>query len=184
MKFCFLKSSMILSDADIIELIKTKRLLISPPPKRKDITTVHVDLYLSDRILKYKKGIADIKDESTFDLEEILISKSGYKLKSDEFVLGSTVEWISIPNGYFGYIEAKGNIARAGIQVHNTDGHIDPGFEGNVTLEIKNNSNRPIIVYPNIPFVHLYIFKVSSESRRPYDGVYQHQIGPTSYRKD
>jgi len=84
--------------------------------------------------------------------------------------LSSTIEKVAIPNGYFGFIETKGNIGRAGIQAHNTDGHIDPGFSGTLTLEIKNNSNRSIIIYPGIAFVQLYIFKLSSESSNLYKG--------------
>jgi dCTP deaminase len=141
---------MILSDIDIIKLMKRKKLIITPLPKEKDVKGAHVHLYLSNRILKYKNNLADLKDDSTFTFQEVLLDEFGYRLKSGEFILGSTIEKITMPNGYFGLIQTKGNIGRAGIQVHNTDGHIDPGFSGNITLEIKNNSNRPIIIYPKI----------------------------------
>ena len=98
--------------------------------------------------------------------------------------MGSTLEKVTIPNGYFGFIETRGNIARAGIQTHNTDGHIAPGFSGNITLEIKNNSNRTIIIYPGLPFIHLYILKMTSKCLRPYSGKYQDQKGATIYKKD
>ncbi len=83
-----------------------------------------------------------------------------------------------------GFIETKGNIARAGIQIHNTDGHINLGFSGNITLEIKNNSNNSIIIYPNLAFVQIYFFKATSKSLKPYNGKYQNQKGGTTYIKD
>jgi len=175
---------MMLSDIDIFKLIKRKKLIIIPPPKQKDIRGADIELHLSNRILKYKNTPADLKDDSTFTFEEVSLNRSGYKLKPGEFILGSTIEKVKIPNGYFGFIETKGNIGRAGIQTHNTDGHIDPGFSGNITLEIKNNSNRSIIIYPKITFVYLYIFKLSSKCSHPYRGKYQNQKGPTVYKQD
>lgn len=175
---------MILSDIDIIKLMKRKKLIIIPLPKEANIKGAHVNLHLSNRILKYKNNISDLKNDSTFAFDEILLNESGYKLKSGEFILGSTVEKVTIPNGYFGFIETKGNIARAGIQVHNTDGHIDPGFSGNITLEIKNNSNRSIIIYSKIVFCDLFILKASSKSLYPYSGKYQNQKGATVYKQD
>lgn len=176
---------MILSDKHILELLREKKLLIIPEPAAKDIRCNHINLYLSNKLLKYKIETLDLKKEDKDSVvEEIVISDDGYELKPGDFVLGSTIEKIGIPNGYFGFVETKGNIARAGIQTHNTDGHIDPGFTGNITLEIKNNSNHSIIIYPNMAFVQIYFFKSTSESLFPYDGKYQNQEGATTYLKD
>lgn len=175
---------MVLSDKDILDLIDQKKLLISPLPKRQEVESASIRLHLSPKILKYKETVHDLRNESTFEKEEIVISEEGYELKPGEFILGSTLEEVTIPNGYFGFIETKGNIARAGIQTHNTDGHIDPGFSGNITLEIKNNSNCPIIIYSGIAFIALYIFKMTSEAVHPYGGKYQNQKGATVFIKD
>ena len=173
---------MILSDRDILRLIKQKKLIINP--LIEEIKGAHVNLHLSNKLSRYKNKILDLKNNSTFGFTEILLHDSGFRLKPKEFILGSTVEKVKIPNGYFGFIETKGNIARAGIQAHNVDGHLDPGFSGNVTLEIKNNSNSSIIIYPRIAFVQMYIFKLSSKVLYPYRGKYQNQKGPTVYIQD
>jgi len=175
---------MVLSDIDILKLIKTRKLVIDPKPKYRDIKCTHLDLHLSNKLYRYKNKVLNLKDNSSFILNEIKLSKKGYKINPNGFFLGSTIEKVTIPNGYFGFIETKGNIARAGIQAHNADGHIDPGFSGNITLEIKNNSNRQIIIYPEIAFVQLYIFKVSSKSLNPYNGKYQNQKGAIPYKRD
>ncbi len=175
---------MILSDADIVSLIKKNKLKIIPKVLRKNIGECHIRLHLAKKILKYKNTVGDLKKDSTFKVHESNLTEKGYKLKSKEFILGSTVEKVTIPNGYFGFVETRGNIARAGIQATNTDGHIGPGFSGNITLEITNNSNRPIIIYPKLPFVQMYVFKLTSNCLRLYNGKYQNQKGATVYRKD
>ncbi len=175
---------MLLSDKSIFALIKNDKLIIAPRVLKKDIEGCHIKLHLSKTVLKYKSGVGDLRDNSTFKTNKINLTSKGYELKENEFILGSTVEKVTIPNGYFGLIETYGNIARAGIQAHNTDGHIEPGFAGTITLEIKNNSNRPIKIYSEIPFIYLFIFKLTAPCLKPYKGKYQNQIEPTVYKKD
>lgn len=175
---------MILSDKHILELLETKKLIITPAPLREDINCNRIDLRLSNKLLRYKVETLDLSANNVDSVvEEIIIAEDGYILKPGEFLLGSTVEKVEIPNGYYGFVETKGNIARAGIQAHNADGHIDPGFVGNITLEIKNNSNHSIIIYHNIKFVQIRFLKSTSESINPYQGKYQNQEGATIYRK-
>lgn len=176
---------MILSDNSIIELLENKELIIDPKPLEADIRCNHINLHLFRKLLKYKINTLDLREGKNFDLtNEIIIPVNGYQLQPGEFVLGSTVEHVAIPNGYFGLIETKGNIARAGIQAHNADGHVDPGFIGNITLEIKNNSNHVIIIYSDMAFVQFYLFQSTSKSLNPYQGKYQNQNGATVYKKD
>ncbi len=174
---------MILSDRSIIGLLENGELKIEPSPALIDVTCNHVNLHLDNKLIKYTGKSLDLKNPDV-DFEEIIISSEGYELKPNEFLIGSTVEMVTIPNGFWGLIETKGNIARAGIQAHNADGHIDPGFSGNITLEIKNNSNRSIIIYPGISFVQIYFFQATTKSDRPYNGKYQNQNQPTVYLKD
>lgn len=175
---------MILSDKHIFELLEKNRLVITPNPLREDINCNRIDLHLSNQLLRYKIDTFDLKKANPDSLiERITILNKGYMLMPGDFLLGSTVEKVKIPNGYYGFVETKGNIARAGIQAHNADGHIDPGFVGNITLEIKNNSNHSIIIYPNMKFVQIRFLKSTSESINPYQGKYQNQEGATIYKK-
>jgi len=66
---------MILSDVDIIKLIEEKKLIIEPSPERKDIKEANIDLHLSNKVLRYKNNIADLKDDSTFIFEEISLNE-------------------------------------------------------------------------------------------------------------
>ncbi len=60
----------------------------------------------------------------------IEIGEEGYLFKAGEHILGSTLERVTVPYGYWAMIETRGKIARAGISVHNSDAHIDPGYSG------------------------------------------------------
>jgi dCTP deaminase len=173
---------MLLSDKDIINLLESKEIEILPVPENLDIGPCSVNLRLSKTIKKYTNETLDLKNKDTFQYEEIVISDLGYTLKPSEFILGSTVEEVRISDEYYGFIETKGSIARAGLQIHNTDGHIDPGFRGNITLEITNNSNQPIIIYPDIKIAQISFMKLSSKCLNPYKGKYQNQKGPTVYK--
>jgi dCTP deaminase len=150
------------------------------PLSEESIQPVHIDLRLGSKIKKYTKPI-DLKSDS--EAEEIEITVAGYVLQPGDFILGCTLEEVNIPDGYWGFIETKGNIARAGISSHNTDGHIDPGYKGVITLEIKNQANVPVTIYPGIKFVQLFLFKIDGFSPL-YKGKYQNSTSPTIFMPD
>jgi len=169
-----------LSSFDLYMLIQEEeRLVIDPKPD--SISPASIDLKLGTRILIPKPGEIDIKDPH-IEYENIDMDDNGYLLEPGGFVLGSTLETVSMPNGYLGFIETRGNFARAGLQIHNSDGHIDPGYRGVITLELKNNSTQnDIRLYPGIKIATLYVGKTQTPSAVPYDGKYQGSKGPTPF---
>jgi dCTP deaminase len=178
----FFSSATILSDHDLKELIK-ENLLIVESDNRIHINPTSIDLCLGSTIIKYIAPQTIKPSTDKPDFYEIDISNSSYKLRPRDFVLGTTKERVSIPNGYQGFIETKGNIARAGIVAHNNDGHIDPGFRGNITLEIVNHNNDEVDfeLVPGMQICQLFIGKISSSCDSPYKGKYLHQSKPTTY---
>jgi len=102
----------------------------------------------------------------------------------DDFILISTYESVNIPNGYAARVEGKSSLGRLGLSIHTTAGFIDPGFYGQITLEVSNNSPNPLIISPNQKIAQLCVFQVSGYSQRPYgteglNSAYQGQHGPT-----
>lgn len=172
---------MILADRDILKLVDCDKPIISPF-ERKNLGPSSVDLRLADIILTYDCDIVDLAKNDNCT-RELRIPSSGYIMQPKEFILGSTIEWVDIPASYQAWVETRGNIARAGIQVHNCDGHIDPGFSGRITLELVNNNTVPVKIYPNFEVCQIFIIKLSQESNQPYRGKYQLQTGPTRYEK-
>jgi dCTP deaminase len=79
-----------------------------------------------------------------------------------EFVLGSTLEKIELPSDIAGRLEGKSSLGRLGIVIHSTAGKVDPGFKGNLVLEITNIGPLPIMLYPGMRVCQLLFEQISS----------------------
>jgi len=102
--------------------------------------------------------------------EKIVIPKGGYPLERSQFVLGITLEYLSLPieheiNNDTGTclaarIEGRSSVARCGIIVHFTAPTIHPGFDGTLTLEILNLGPTRFILQPGMPIAQLIVEEV------------------------
>ena len=72
-------------------------------------------------------------------------------LHPGEFVLGQTLEKVTLPDDLVARLEGKSSLGRLGLLIHSTAGFIDAGFEGNITLELSNVANLPITIYHGMP---------------------------------
>lgn len=97
----------------------------------------------------------------------------GFVLTQGRFVLGATVEKVSIPIDMVGRIEGKSSRARQGLQIHSA-GYLDPGFRGNVTLEIVNFAPDPMILWPDILIAQLSFEYLIRPCARPYSKERNH----------
>lgn len=111
-----------------------------------------------------------------------------FVLHPGEFVLGSTLELITLPDDVAARLEGKSSLGRLGLLTHSTAGFIDPGFTGHVTLELSNVATLPIILWPGMKIGQMCFFALSSAAERPYGSDpatgnrYQGQRGPTASR--
>ena len=122
------------------------------------------------------------RDLKTIRGKTINLNEGDYTLKPNEFILGSTFEHVSIPNTISAFVDGKSSLGRLGIAVHITAGFIDSGFNGNITLEIKNNSDKQFKLSKNMLIGQIIFFELKSECMRPYgsDGLnshYQNSVG-------
>ena len=104
-----------------------------------------------------------------------------------EFVLGSTYEFVKLPDNIAARLEGKSSLGRLGLVTHSTAGFVDPGFNGHVTLELSNMATLPIKLWPGMKIGQLCFFQLSSPSETPYGSEkylnrYQGQRGPTASR--
>ena len=125
------------------------------------------------------------QDELTRFVE--VASDETFILHPGEFVLGSTYEYVKLPNDIAARLEGKSSLGRLGLLTHSTAGFVDPGFEGHVTLELSNVATLPIKLWPGMKIGQLCFFQLSSESENPYGSDkygsrYQGQRGPTASR--
>jgi dCTP deaminase len=110
-----------------------------------------------------------------------------FVLHPGEFVLGSTLEVVTLPDDLAARLEGKSSLGRLGLLTHSTAGFIDPGFSGHVTLELSNVANLPITLWPGMKIGQICCFRLSSPAEHPYGSAvygsrYQGQRGPTASR--
>lgn len=150
-----------LSDRNILELQGEMELIY--PFHHDHLQPCSYDVRLSDD-LKTVRG------------KQISLKHDDYVLKPNEFILGSTIEKVKLPSTVSAFLDGKSGLGRKGIGTHITAGFIDAGFEGNVTLEIKNNSDKQFRLSEGMLIGQLIFFELKSECMRPYgsDGLNNH----------
>src|ERR671919_248956 len=178
---------MILSDRTIREEIDSGRIDIDPfdpscvQPSSVDL---HVDAVF--RVFHNARyPFIDVKRPME-DLTEVVEVKGDdpFILHPGEFVLGATRERIRLPEDLVARLEGKSSLGRLGLLIHSTAGYVDPGWKGNLTLELSNVANLPIALYRGMKIGQISFFKMSSAVERPYGSrelgsKYQGQSSPT-----
>lgn len=175
---------MILSDRDLLKEIKSGKLIIEPFDKDL-IQPSSIDLRLGNefRIFNHSKhSIIDVKKHFSKYTELVKIKNGGkFICHPNEFVLGTTLEKVKIPTHLVARLEGKSSLGRLGIIVHCTAGYVDPGFEGNLTLEINNVGKIPVALYSGMRIAQMSLIRLSSKVEKPYgsrNNKYQGQKGP------
>lgn len=104
-----------------------------------------------------------------------------YILPPGGIVLACTEEEVEIPTDKFGFVQTKGSIARGFISVHMSDGQVDPGYKGKITLELFNASPFYYKLAPGMQIASLFFIKTDA-SVEPYNGRYQGSGAPTTMK--
>ena len=181
---------MILSDRTIREELEAKRIVIDPFDETA-IQPSSVDLRLGRffRVfLNHTTRVIDVKEnqENLTPLVEIAEDEP-FILHPGEFVLGSTLERITLPDDLVARLEGKSSLGRLGLLIHSTAGFVDSGFSGNLTLELSNVANLPITIYHGMPIGQISFMRMDGPVERPYGATdnkskYQGQAEPTPSR--
>ncbi len=181
---------MVLSDRSILDAIQAGRIVIDP----FDPTCVQpasVDLRLDSvfRVLRHSSHPYIDLAKELHDLTEEVRAPEGepFMLHPGEFVLGSTLERVTLPHDIVGRLEGKSSLGRLGLLTHVTAGFCDPGFSGYLTLELSNIANLPITLYKGMRVGQISFFAMTTAAERPYgspgiESRYQDQRGPTPSR--
>ncbi len=90
---------------------------------------------------------------------------SPFILHPGEFVLGSTLERVALPDDLVARLEGKISLGRLGLLIHSTAGYVDPGWDGNLTLELSNVANLPITLYDGMKIGQISFQRLSRRSR-------------------
>ena len=180
---------MILSDHSIKEGIAQGRIVMTPYDENL-VQPASIDIRLDGRFRvfrNYKYSCIDPKAVQ-HDLTELVeVGDESFIIHPGEFILGNTVERIKLGDDLVGRVEGKSSLGRLGLIIHATAGYIDPGFEGNITLELSNVANLPIRLYPGMKVGQISFFAMSTPADRPYGhpelgSKYKGQTAPTASR--
>ena len=90
------------------------------------------------------------------------------------FLLATTMEYIRLPNDVTAFVEGRSSIGRMGLFIQNA-GWVDPGFEGEITLEIFNANTLPIKLTSGRRICQLVFAQMDKATMNPYRGKYQGQ---------
>lgn len=181
---------MILSDASILERLRDGSLAIDPLDDLElQVQPASVDLRLGEivtvphhveRARHYPGGLwtGYLADDEPWD---------GWRLHSHAFTIACTLERVRIPPDLVGVVDGRSTYGRLGLAVHVTAGYIDPGFEGQITLELVNHSHEHIHLKRGDRIAQLRLHTMTQPSARPYGhpsrgSKYQGQLGATPSR--
>jgi dCTP deaminase len=180
----------ILSDRSIKEQIASGRLVIEPFDPGL-VQPSSVDLRLDRTFLVFRntrKAYLDVREPVDDLMERIeLEDEEPLVLHPTEFILGSTVERVTIPADLVGRLEGRSSVGRLGVVIHSTAGYLDPGFSGQITLEIANLANIPVRLYPGMRIAQVSFSQMTTAAETPYGqrglgSKYQGQGSPTPSR--
>jgi len=180
----------ILSDLSIGEALESGRIVIDPLGDNS-IQPSSVDLRLGSSFRVFRNhtlGYIDLKSDLA-GLTTLVEAEDDdpFILHPGEFVLGSTLERVVLPDDLVGRLEGKSSLGRLGLLIHSTAGFVDAGFDGQLTLELSNVANLPITLYPGMRIGQISFQRMTTPAERPYGSTalgskYQSQRGPVASR--
>lgn len=168
---------MILSDKTINKMIKENKLIISPVDPHQ-IQPASVDIRLGNTfsvVEDSSNGIITLNDEVKYKK----IETDRYLLLPGQFVLASTMEYFSLPDNLTAFVEGRSSLGRLGLFIQNA-GWVDPGFEGEITLELFNANRCAIELHTGRRVGQLVFAQLDDHALNPYNGKYQGQRGATA----
>ncbi len=170
---------MVLSDKTILKMLKDHSLKITPLEKEQ-IQPASVDIRLGDTfsvVEDSSQGLITMKDEIHYKV----IKSNTYVLLPHQFVLATTMEYVELPNNLTAFVEGRSSLGRMGLFIQNA-GWVDPGFRGEITLELYNANRCAIELKCGRRVGQLVFAQMDDIALNPYNGKYQGQVGATGSR--
>jgi dCTP deaminase len=180
----------VLSDRSIRAGIEAGRIVIDPYDESM-VQPSSIDVRVDSRFRVFHNSRYPYIDvRQPMDGLTELVDKPGdepFILHPGEFVLGQTLERVTLPDDLVARLEGKSSLGRLGLLIHSTAGFVDAGFSGNLTLELSNVANLPITIYHGMPIGQISFMRMDGPVEHPYGSgenasKYQGQDEPTPSR--
>ena len=170
---------MILSDKTIKKMLLEHTLTISPlEPDQIQPASVDIRLGSTFSIVEDSStGILTMDKPISYKT----IETDRYLLLPGQFVLATTMEYFALPDDLTAFVEGRSSLGRMGLFIQNA-GWVDPGFEGEITLELFNANRCAIELQAGRRVGQLVFAKMDDTAEYPYRGKYQGQRGATGSR--
>lgn len=181
---------MVLSDRDIKTELANGRIVIEPLDP-KDVQPASVDVRLGSSFRIFRNSTHTFIDPTVSQpelTEAVEVPEGGqFVLHPGQFVLGTTLERIAVPDDILGKLEGKSTLGRLGLMIHSTAGYVDPGWDGEITLELSNVATLPIVLHPGMRIGQMSFERMTGPAERPYGSKslgshYQGQRGAAAAR--
>ncbi|WP_224447606.1 dCTP deaminase [Haloprofundus salilacus] len=184
---------MILSDVDLLERLEAGDLVVDPlDDLDMQVQPASIDLRLGEEFLEFQRtNISCIHPNKAEEIGQYVTEThvdegDEFILHPGDFVLGTTKERVEIPPDLIATVEGRSSLGRLAIVIHATAGIVDPGYEGQITLELSNLGTAPVALTPGMRVSQLIFTELKTRAKRPY-GVergskYQNQRGPQASR--
>ena len=180
---------MILSDTDLLERLAAGDLVVEPiDDLDTQVQPASIDMRLGSEFLEFQRtNIPCIHPHRADEVDEYVRETyvpegEEFILHPGDFVLGTTKERVEVPDDLVATVEGRSSFGRLAVVVHATAGFIDPGFNGQITLELSNLGAAPVALSPGMRVSQLVFTELKSPSTRPYGAdrgsKYQDQRGP------
>jgi|SRR5665213_1146965 len=161
---------MFLSDVDIKKAIKNGEITLEPFSQSR-LQPASYDILLGNKFIEN-----DASSTHFIDPARKIFAKTVERevVDGEEFVLHPGVSVLGLSKEFFGtdhfliQVGGKSSLARIGLMIHNTAGIINPGHFLNITFEITNQSNIPIILRPGMEIAQITFSKLTSPPERNY----------------
>lgn len=170
---------MILSDKTLMKMLDEKTLIVEPIEKEQ-IQPASIDIRLGNTfsiVEDTSTGIINLENEIKYKT----ITSDSYILLPNQFVLATTMEYFDLPDDLTAFVEGRSSLGRMGLFIQNA-GWVDPGFKGEITLELYNANRCAIELKSGRRVGQLVFAKMDQTALNPYNGKYQGQRGATGSR--
>lgn len=166
---------MVLSDRDLKKALAEKKLVITPEINfETQLGSCSIDLRLGDsfRVFEHSKHAfvdpfrKEIGQEITREI--VIPQNEAFIIQPGDFVLGTTIEYLEVPDDLTGQLEGRSSIGRLGVIVHSTAASVECGFKGKITLELGNMGKLAVKLYPGMRICSISFLQLSSPAETPY----------------
>lgn len=181
----------ILSDGELREAMECGEIVFDPAiDLETQLQPASIDLRLGSSFARFMEPLSpqDAIIPGKTNIESMMeqVEAKRHVFAPGEFWLAATLERVYVGTSLVARVEGRSSFGRLGLTVHSTAGFVDPGFDGQITLEMTNEGAYPVMLFSGTRVCQLVFERLGREAEKPYgvkEGAkYQGQVGATASR--